>query len=162
MREKTDIETVVDIWKRYMDGADWQELIEGVESKATNCGPVYEIPNPIDGRPNEGFAIADMRGVPFAEPHYHTNSEVEIYYVLQGLGRVVVGDTVREVARGDVVVTPPDTAHYAIPDKDHGLVLGVVNTPPFNPQNCIDVTATNPSVHYNHQLFQQLTQDLAG
>ena len=153
-----EIQEVLDVWQPYVNSInDWRRAVEDIEPKATGCGPVYELVNPLD-RPNESFAIADMRGVEYAQPHYHANGEVEIYWVVQGLGRVVVGDEVLAVEKGSVVVTPSGIAHYAIPDKHEGLVLAVVNTPPFNPENNIDVAETNAAAHYDHERFKQLVQ----
>lgn len=36
----------------------------------------------------------------------------------------------------------------------------VVNTPPFDPENNIDVNATDMGVHYDHELFLGLTHGL--
>lgn len=158
MQYSPEIQALVDTWQAYLTPVDnWQDLVQGVEPKATGCGPVYELDNPLE-RPNESFAIADMRGVDFAQPHYHANGEIEVYFVLAGLGRVVVGNEIRVVAQGDVVVTPSGTTHYAIPHKEQGLVLGVVNTPPFRLENNIDVIGTDPDVGYDHSMFLELTQ----
>ena len=130
-----DIDEVVDVWEEYFKTVpDWEKLVEGVEPKETGCGPVYELSNPID-RPNESFAIADMRGMTETEPHKHINDEVEIYFVLQGFGKIAIGGEMRDIAPGDSIVTPPDTVHITYPEKD--LVLGVVNTPPFKADNYI-------------------------
>ncbi len=135
-----EIDAVLAAWTPYINSIDnWESLVEGVTPKETNCGPVYEIPNPID-RPGESFAIADMRGVEHAEPHYHANGETEIYVVLSGLGKVVVGGVESQLEPGTVSVTPPDTAHYAIPTDN--LVLAVINTPPFEFENVVPVTET--------------------
>lgn len=99
-----------------------------------------------------------MRGVEFAQPHYHTNGEVEIYFVLQGIGRVVVGNEIVQGEKGSVVATPSDTTHYAIPEKEQGLVMAVINTPPFSPANNVDVIETDLGVHYDHEQFLSLTQ----
>jgi mannose-6-phosphate isomerase-like protein (cupin superfamily) len=153
-----EVQAVLDVWQPYVSGIDnWQALVEGVEPKATGCGPVYEL-NGLAGRTNESFAVADMRGIEYAQPHYHANGETEIYFVLQGAGRAVVGNKVLKVEKSSVVVTPSNTTHYAIPDKEQGLVLAVVNTPPFRPENNIDITESDPAVKYDHALFQSLTQ----
>ncbi len=122
------MEVVVAAWQPYLDSIDdWQQVVEGIEPKPTGCGPVYELPNPVD-RPNESFAIADMRELKVYEPHYHANGETEIYVVLQGLGTIVVGMKEQRIEKGSVIVTPPDTTHFTIPESD--LVLAVINTPP--------------------------------
>ena len=141
-----EIQTLVDAWRPYLASINsWQELVQGIDPKATGCGPVYELDNPL-GRSNESFAVADMRRIEFAQPHYHANGETEVYFVLAGLGQVVVGNEVRDAVVGDVIVTPSGTVHYALPDKGQGLVLGVVNTPPFKLKNNIEVAETNPDV----------------
>lgn len=154
------IQRVIEAWKPYIASIeDWEKLVEGTVPKATNCGPVYELPNPLT-RPGESFAIADMRDRAFARPHYHTNGEVEIYFVLQGRGHIVVGGNVIEVARGSVVATPPDVAHYAVCSKEQGqgLVMAVLNTPPFNADNVVDLKSSDPEVQYDHRQFVDLTK----
>lgn len=154
---RPDIDEIVADWKAYTDGlSDWQELVAGVTPKDTDCGPVYEIPNPID-RPNESFAIADMRDLKITGPHYHVGSEVEIYIVLTGTGRVNVGGQETDLGPGSVSVTPPETAHYTIPTEN--LVLAVVNTPPFNPANAVSLTETNTNVGFDAEQYAAAKQD---
>lgn len=155
--QNQDINELVNAWQAYFKTVDnWQELIEGIEPKATGCGPVYELDNTLD-RSNESLAIADMRNIEYATPHYHTNGETEIYFVLSGSGLVVVGNEEKRIKKDDVVVIPLDTAHYTIPDKEHGLVLAVANTPPFNPVNAVDITEDSPEFAFDLHKFQQLT-----
>lgn len=134
--------------------SDWQQLVRDTSPKATNCGPVYELETQ-SGCSSFGFAIADMRGTEIASPHYHTNGETEIYFVLEGSGHVVLGGKEMIVKKGDVVVIPPDTAHYVFSIK--GLVLAVVNQPPFNPKNCIDLTESDPAVKFDLEQYKLLT-----
>lgn len=135
---KHGVESVVAVWQPYIETiADWQQLVQGVEPKPTGCGPVYELKSPLPERGDESFAIADMRDVFVAEPHFHPNGETEIYFVLSGIGNVVVGGKENKVRPGSVVITPPDTTHFTIPEQ--GLVLAVVNTPSFDPANYVPV-----------------------
>ena len=158
MSNNQKIDQVVAAWTAYTDTIqDWQTLVEGVEPKQTDCGSVYELPNPID-RPNESFAIADMRDLKYSEPHYHANGEVEIYIVLTGLGKVFVGGEESELRPGSVSVTPPETTHFTIPTDN--LTLAVVNTPPFNPNNAISITETDASVGFDKQQFDALKQSI--
>lgn len=149
------MEEVVAAWKPYLDAVeDWHQVVEGVEPKPTGCGPVYELPNPVN-RPNESFAIADMRELEVTEPHYHANGETEIYVVLQGLGTIVVGMKEQRIEKGSVIVTPPDTTHFTIPDSD--LVLAVINTPPFKPENYVVVSETDHKVGFDQEQFARLS-----
>ena len=139
-----EIQETVDAWSDYLETvADWQQLVEGVKHKVGGCGNVYELPNPID-RPDESFAIADMRALDLAEPHKHINDETEIYFVLQGVGQISVGSEISSLYRGASIVTPPDTVHITKPRK--GLVLAVVNTPPFNVENYVVVDPNERAV----------------
>jgi mannose-6-phosphate isomerase-like protein (cupin superfamily) len=144
-----DPEEVAAVWKVYVDtGIDWQELVKGVTPKATGCGLVYELSNPID-RPDESFAIADMREIAYAEPHYHTNDETEIYIAMTGSGTVVVGGRETHIEPGSVCIIYPETAHFTIPEKD--LVLAVINTPSFSANNVVtlDEGESKAAVGYN-------------
>lgn len=154
-----EIQELITAWQQYivtMD--DWQNVVAGVEPKQTYCGPVYEPVSPLD-RPSESFAIADMRNVKVAEPHYHTNGETEIYFILFGSGLTVIGGEEMQIQAGDVIVTPPETAHFTVPNRD--LVMIAINTPPFNPNNAIHIEQTNPAVEYNHDQYKKLTTSLS-
>lgn len=152
------MDSVVAAWKPFIDGIDdWTALVEGLEPKATGCGPVYEPANPIPGRGNESFAIADMRNVRVAEPHYHPNGETEIYMVLSGLGKIVVGGKQSEIEKGSVVITPPDTTHFTVPVRD--LVLAVINTPSFDPANYKPITESDEQVGFDKVQFKTLVKE---
>lgn len=132
--EVVDIQVVVDAWKEFILSHvhDWPTLIAGVEPISSGCGFVYELPNYLN-RPNEDFAIVDMSHISCSEPHYHPKGCYEMYFVLQGTGCIVVGETKYTVVPGDAVVIEPEQVHYAI--SDGTLVVGVVNTPPFAVEN---------------------------
>lgn len=149
----TSTDNIVQAWQQYLRTIDWQRLIQGVAPKASGCGLIYELVNPLE-RPDEDFSIADMRAIAFAEPHFHPDPNIEIYFVLEGSGTMVLGDTQQSLAAGSVVVIPPDTAHFTIPNN---LVLAVVNTPPFKPEIYIPLTDTDSAVGFNYQQFKKLT-----
>ena len=43
-------------------------------------------------------------------PHHHPETE-EIYYILEGEGRMQIGDDVRNVSVGDAIAIPPGEIH---------------------------------------------------
>lgn len=154
---KPEIDELITAWQQYVSTLDnWQELIQGVTPKQTYCGPVYEPNSPLN-RPNESFAIADMRNVKVAEPHYHTNGETEIYFIISGSGLTVVGNEELQVKAGDVIVTPPETVHFTIPREN--LVLIVINTPPFNPNNNIHVDEAEQEVRFDREQYERLVEN---
>jgi mannose-6-phosphate isomerase-like protein (cupin superfamily) len=57
-------------------------------------------------------SLAEARLPPGATttPHYHPITE-EIYYLLEGSGRMTIGDQSREVGPGDAIAIPPGAVH---------------------------------------------------
>ncbi len=43
-------------------------------------------------------------------PHFHPQTE-EIYYILEGAGKMQIGDEVQEVGPGDAIAIPPGQTH---------------------------------------------------
>jgi mannose-6-phosphate isomerase-like protein (cupin superfamily) len=153
-----EIEELISEWQTYIATMDnWREVVKGTTSKQTYCGPIYEPTSPLD-RPSESFAISDMREVKVAKPHYHTGGETEIYFVLSGNGLTVIGGDELPIKAGDVIVTPPEITHFTIPKEN--LVMIVINTPQFNPENNIVIDATKPEVRYDHEQYKKLTAHL--
>lgn len=154
INKKAYVDEIIMSWQHYINANNWKKLISGVTPKHTGCGTIYELPNFLN-RPNESFAIADMRAIPFSEPHYHPGEDIEIYFVLQGSAHIFVGKSERSVYPGDVVIIPPNIAHFAIPDYE--FIIAAVNTPPFKPEHYIVVTQTNPAVNFDYDKFLNLT-----
>ncbi len=145
----------INSWVHYLYTIDdWHALVKRTKPKEVGCGTVYELANPID-RPNESFAIADMSKIAVAEPHYHV--ETEIYFVVQGRGRIVIGSKEISLQKDTVVVIPSNTAHYTIP-TDSNLVLAVVNTPAFKPENYHVLTDSNKAVGFDRKQFERVTR----
>ncbi len=156
MTRNSDFPAVINLWAKYLEGVtDWEELVDGTTPKETGCGLIYELPNPIN-RPDESFAIADMRGLKFTEPHYHANGETEIYFVLRGEGLVVVGGEEHNVQKNSVIVTPPNTAHFTVPQSD--LVLATINTPPFKEENYVVITKTSDEFSFDKEQYCRLNK----
>lgn len=150
------MDELIQTWKKFADNlVDWQSVVAGTIPKQTICGPVYELPSPLPER-IETFAISDMRDVEVAHPHYHRNGETEIYFVIQGSGLTVVGGKEIPISKGSVVVTPPDTAHFTIPE--HELVMIVINTPNFKVENNVEVDESNPAVKFDKAQYERLVQ----
>ena len=55
-------------------------------------------------------------------PHYHPQTE-EIYYILEGCGRMQVEDQVRNVGPGDAIAIPPGATHQIANLGDNTLRL---------------------------------------
>lgn len=142
-------------WRAYLATADWKEMTKGATPLANGCGMLYELTNAL-GRPNESLAIADMRKLGVAEPHYHPAPYVELYFALEGTGKVVVGGHEHRLDAGESLVIPPDTAHFTVP---YGLVVAVVNMPAFTPEAYIPLVASNPAVGFDKAQFDALSDE---
>ena len=59
---------------------------------------------------NQTLAEARLPAGASTAAHHHVNTE-EIYYLLEGRGRIRVGDETREVGAGDAIAIPPGAAH---------------------------------------------------
>ncbi len=154
--QSADIQELLSAWRAYCSNIrDWQMLVADVSPKHTGCGVLYEL-DVHSGRPNESLAIADMRGLAYAEPHYHPPDNWEFYIGLVGSGRVFVGGEEHMVVPGDGVVIPPNTAHFSLPLS--GFVIAAVNRPEFKPEIYITLAASNPTVKFDYDQFKRLTQ----
>ncbi len=153
----SNIQEVVDAWSDYVrDMPDWHKLVESIGPKDTSCGAVYEPESPLIDR-SETFAIADMRDIKVASSHYHANGETEIYFIIKGSGITVVGGEEIYIKKGSVVVTPSNTAHFTIPERD--LVMVVINTPSFNLENNIEVHESDETVKFDLDQYKRLTDE---
>ena len=64
-------------------------------------------------------SLAEARLPPAASttPHYHPLTE-EIYYILEGAGRMTIGDESRDVGPGDAIAIPPGQIHTITSTSD--------------------------------------------
>ena len=142
---------MITAWQQFFSTHDWQELVKSYVPINGRCGIVYELPNFLN-RDHESLAVVDMRQLVFTEPHYHPHEDVEVYLILEGSAFVVVGKERSNVHKGSVVVIPPYTAHYVIPDNE--CVMAVINTPPYTPGRYIALTKSDSSVQFDYQMFK--------
>lgn len=140
-------------WQRHISSIDYHALIKNTVPRISGCGLIYELKHSFNDT-NVSLAITDMRFVHYAEPHYHP-IETEIYIVLRGSGLIVVGNKEHIAQKDSVVVIPPDTAHFTIPETN--LMLAVVNIPAFNPENYIPLLQNNSEVNFDLDQFMRLT-----
>ena len=109
-------------WEQFFKNNKWQDLIRDQKPIACDVGTLYIMPNFLN-RPNEGLQIIDMSGISYSEPHYH-HKQTTIYIVLQGNAVVVNGENTINVKIGDVVVLPPEKAHFTLPG--HNFVIACI------------------------------------
>ncbi len=59
---------------------------------------------------NQTLAEARLPAGAAATPHHHVRTE-EIYYVLEGLGRMTIDGDTQDVVSGDAIAIPPGAVH---------------------------------------------------
>ena len=85
---------------------------------------------------NQSLAEATLAPGARTEPHAHPRAE-EIYYVLQGIGRMTVGTEERDVGRGDGVLIPPGTRHTIQNIGAEPLVFLCCCAPPYSHEDTV-------------------------
>ena len=86
----------------------------------SNCGHRQRLLS----RGDEGLAAwAHAVDIDGAKPHYHKRS-TELYYVLDGEGRVILDGETQAVRRGTMIHIPPGVVHEAV-GKMRVLVIGI-------------------------------------
>ncbi|MFI0729685.1 cupin domain-containing protein [Streptomyces sp. NPDC021225] len=68
------------------------------------------------------------KGSPGAPAHFHTKA-TEMFFVLDGTMRILVGDEVHILGKGDFLTVPPTVPHAFAPAADSTAELLVVFTP---------------------------------
>ena len=92
---------------------------EAVKERSA-CGHRYRLISQDDENVAAWAHAVDIDG---AKPHYHKRA-TELYYVLEGSGKVVLDDEEREVRPGTMVHIPPGVVHGAI-GQMRVLVVGI-------------------------------------
>lgn len=92
------------------------------------CGDSTRIITSADGR---GCSL-HVTSIKDAQTHYHKKT-AEMYYILEGHGKMELNGDWIDVAPGTVVVIDPGTRHRLI--SDEGVKTIVVGMPAFDPDD---------------------------
>ncbi len=120
----------------------------------------YELPE-IE---NHSFFFIDQRINVWMEAKLHQHDAWELYYVIQGHGTRMAGDSLLPFTEGDVVLIPPSMHHHwdyepASADKDgcihylmvafkHSLVLNCMNIFPELRNRLAGITFPTEALHF--------------
>jgi mannose-6-phosphate isomerase-like protein (cupin superfamily) len=66
---------------------------------------------------NQSLAEARVAPGKSTTPHYHPKTE-EIYYILEGAGRMTIAHETRDVGPGDAIAVPPGAVHTITTTSD--------------------------------------------
>jgi len=76
-----------------------------------------------DKTATERISMGTLEIPPGATLDAHHHSLLEVYYLTSGEGRLLCGDTVKQVRAGDVIYIPANQVHGIKNISDHTLVL---------------------------------------
>jgi mannose-6-phosphate isomerase-like protein (cupin superfamily) len=79
---------------------------------------------------NQSLAEARLPAGGTTASHYHPQTE-EIYYILEGTGRMQVGEETRVVGPGDAIAIPPGSVHQITNTGDGLLKFLCCCAPPY-------------------------------
>jgi len=155
--ETVQLQELINAWQTFYKENDYHSLMAQSTGFAESCGIIHDLKDAaiFRTRQHETACIADITKVIGAtEPHFH-RKQVEVYFILQGTGSVVVGKQEFPIKTGDIVYIPKLTGHYTVPTTD--LILGVVNIPCFDKNDLFDLRlvdeTTRKKVHYDHARY---------
>lgn len=101
------------------------------------CGSAIDLVNP-EKTGSKGISLATIYLEPGKKstPHRHERTE-EVYYFLEGRGRVVVDNRSYDVTPGVAVYIPLRSVHQVENDSSHRLKFISADSPPFDPSDVI-------------------------
>ena len=74
------------------------------------------------------------------ETHAKTD---QVFYVVKGQGRAVVGTDAQPIQKGSMVIAPAGTAHNLVNDSGESLRLFTLYVPPQHPRGTVHATRAN-------------------
>ncbi len=89
---------------------------------------------------NQSLAEARLKPGHQTTPHYHPRTE-EIYYIVNGNGRMQLADEFRDVVVGDAIAIPPGVTHQITNTGPDALVLLCCCAPGYEHEDTVLVEA---------------------
>ena len=107
-------------------------LVRAADAESMQDGPTSLITLLADAGATGGALTANkatfQKGSPGAPAHFHTEA-TEMFLVLEGEMRILVGEEIVALGRGDFLTVPPTVPHAFAPAPGRGAELLVVFTP---------------------------------
>ncbi len=88
--------------------------------------------------PQVGLSVTWVEVAPGSRQRPHSHAPEQVYVIVQGRGRMHVGEEVQEVGVGDLVYIPPNMLHGIENTSDGQLVYFSAATPAFDLQALYD------------------------
>ncbi|SDN94193.1 Mannose-6-phosphate isomerase, cupin superfamily [Desulfonauticus submarinus] len=93
---------------------------------------IKELMHPkVHGNSNQSLAEAIIPPYKTTFLHIHKTSE-EIYHVLEGQGKMTLGENIFHITKGDTILIPPNTPHQVTNTEDTDLKILCCCAPPYS------------------------------
>ncbi len=92
---------------------------------------VFEVLHPRNDAVTLPYSLAVAEVEPREASYRHRLRQAEVYYVLEGHGRMHVDDEAREVGPGDAVLIPPGAVQWIENLGDGVLRFAAIVSPPW-------------------------------
>ncbi|MGH7494896.1 MAG: cupin domain-containing protein [bacterium] len=108
---------------------DCQEII------ANDGCRLRELLHPERDRADISYSLAVAYVEPGKSTYRHALRQTEVYYLIQGIGRMHIGEEVREVQIGDAIYIPPDQPQWIENIGENNLVFAAMVSPPWRAED---------------------------
>jgi len=81
------------------------------------------------------YSLAMANVEPGKSTYRHQLRQTEVYYILQGIGRIHIGDETQEVNEDDAVVIPKNSVQWIENIGENNLVFAVIVSPPWKAED---------------------------
>ena len=98
---------------------------------ANDGSKLRELLHPNNDNVDLPYSIALATVAPGERSYRHRLSQTEVYYLLEGGGRMYIGDETQVVVPGDVILVPADAEQWIENPGVNPLVFLVVVSPPW-------------------------------
>lgn len=96
------------------------------------CGLAIELINPeSSGCKKVSFAKLIIRAKEESRRHFHKKTE-EIYYILSGIGKIIIEDQAYDVGPGHSILLPIKFRHQIQNTGEADLIFVCADAPPFD------------------------------
>jgi mannose-6-phosphate isomerase-like protein (cupin superfamily) len=95
---------------------------------------VYELIGPekrLGGASRHSVAYVVIPPKCCSRPHFHNDGE-ETYFILRGVGTLIINDQEHLVTPGDTILISPKARHQIFAEGDEPLEFVVICAPPWN------------------------------
>ena len=102
---------------------------------ANDGSRLRELLHPKNDDVDLPYSIAVATVAPGERTYRHRLRQTEVYYLLEGGGRMCIGDETHVVVPGDVLLVPPDAEQWIENPGVNPLVFATLVSPPWRAED---------------------------